>query len=94
MNNGVLGIVRQWQKAFYGQRYSQTTLNRKTNFVLLSKAFGAYGYSASNFEELNIAIENAPEIKAPVVIDCHIDMDKKVLPMIPPGGSIKNIIVN
>ena len=94
MNNGVLGMVRQWQKAFYEERYSETTLNRKTNFVLLAQAFGAYGYNASSLEELNNAMKNALEIKAPVVIDCHIDMDKKVLPMIPPGGSIKNIIIN
>lgn len=94
MNNGVLGMVRQWQKAFYEERYAETTLNRKTDFVLLAKAFGAYGYKASNLEELNNAIKNALDINAPVVIDCHIDMDKKVLPMIPPGGSIKNIIIN
>lgn len=94
MNNGTLGMVRQWQKVFYDERYSQTTLNRKTDFVMLSKAFGANGYNVTNLEELNEALKNAFKNSSPVVIDCHIDIDEKVLPMIPPGGSIKNMIIN
>ena len=92
VNNGVLGMVRQWQTMFYGQRYSQTTLNRKTDFPALAKAFGADGYRAENLSQLKSILNNLPD-NGPVVIDCHIDMDEKVLPMIPPGGSVKNIII-
>lgn len=94
MNNGVLGMVRQWQRTFYGERFSETTLNRKTNFTALAEAFGAYGFAAENLQELRLALDTAFEKNSPVVIDCHIDMDKKVLPMIPPGGSIKDIILS
>lgn len=95
LDNGVLGMVRQWQKTFYASRFSQTTLNRKTDFVMLAKAFGADGYHVSNLEELKDALDVTFQINdMPIVIDCHIDMDEKVLPMIPPGGSIKNIILN
>jgi acetolactate synthase-1/2/3 large subunit len=92
LNNGVLGMVRQWQTMFYGERYSQTTLNRKTDFAALAKAFGANGYCVENLSQLKTVLNNLPE-SGPVVIDCHIDMDEKVLPMIPPGGSVKNIII-
>lgn len=94
LDNGVLGMVRQWQKCFYEERYSQTTLNRRTDFAALAKAFGAGGYHVSSLNELNCALEKAFSSKLPTVIDCHIDMDERVLPMIPPGGSIKNIILN
>jgi acetolactate synthase-1/2/3 large subunit len=92
LNNGVLGMVRQWQTMFYGERYSQTTLNRKTDFAALAKAFGANGYRAENLAQLQTILEGLPA-NVPAVIDCHIDMDEKVLPMIPPGGSVKNIII-
>ncbi len=95
LDNGVLGMVRQWQKIFYANRFSQTTLNRKTDFAMLAKAFGADGYHVSSLEELQQALDSAFKTNdMPIVIDCHIDMDEKVLPMIPPGGSIKNIILN
>lgn len=94
LDNGVLGMVRQWQKCFYEERYSQTTLNRRTDFAALAKAFGAGGYHVSSLNELNCALEKAFSSKLPTVINCHIDMDERVLPMIPPGGSIKNIILN
>ncbi len=94
LDNGVLGMVRQWQKNFYGERYSQTTLNRKTDFALLANAFGANGHHVNNLDELDKALEKAFNSKATTVIDCHINMDERVLPMIPPGGSIKNIILN
>jgi acetolactate synthase-1/2/3 large subunit len=92
LNNGVLGMVRQWQTMFYGERYSQTTRNRKTDFSALARAFGAYGYCVENLSQLKTVLNNLPE-NGPTVIDCHIDMDEKVLPMIPPGGSVKNIII-
>ncbi|MDR2717936.1 MAG: biosynthetic-type acetolactate synthase large subunit [Treponema sp.] len=92
-NNGVLGLPRQWQTVFFEGRYAHSTLNRKTDFVALAKAFGAEGFSAENLLQLEQALNNLPSGK-PAVIDCRIDMDEKVLPMIPPGGSVKNIIVN
>jgi acetolactate synthase-1/2/3 large subunit len=91
LNNGVLGLPRQWQTMFYEGRYAQSTLNRRTDFPALAKAFGAEGYSADNIAELTRIMENLPA-KSPVVIDCRIGEDEQVLPMIPPGGSIKDII--
>lgn len=92
-NNGVLGMVRQWQTAFYEKRYSQTTLNRKTDFVKVAEAFGAEGYRAHDMTELSLALDKAFKASGPVVIDCIIDKDERVLPMIPPGGSIENIVI-
>lgn len=94
LDNGVLGMVRQWQQTFYDERYSQTTLNRKTDFALLAKAFGAEGYHVNNIEELKTVLDTTFSQSITTVIDCHIGKDEKVLPMIPPGGSIKNIIIN
>jgi len=92
-NNNTLGLPRQWQTVFYEGRYSQSTLNRKTDFIALAKAFGAEGFAAENLSQLEKALQSLPSGK-PVVIDCRIDIDEKVLPMIPPGGSIKDIILN
>jgi acetolactate synthase-1/2/3 large subunit len=91
LNNGVLGMVRQWQDMFYGQRYAQTTLNRKTNFAALAKAFGAAGYTAGNLQRLERILSRLPP-KIPAVVDCRIDKDEKALPMIPPGGTVKDMI--
>jgi len=93
MNNGVLGLPRQWQTVFFEGRYSQTTLERKTDFPALAKAFGAEGFAVENIPQLEKALNSLPSGK-PVVIDCRIDMDEKVLPMIPPGGSVKDIILS
>ncbi|MDR0974282.1 MAG: biosynthetic-type acetolactate synthase large subunit [Ruminococcus sp.] len=94
INNGVLGLVRQWQRQFYGERFSNTTLHRKTDYVKLADAFGAVGFLVKNEAELRNALDKAFEVNdGPVVIDCHIDMDEKVLPMIPPGGSIHDLII-
>lgn len=93
MNNGVLGMVRQWQSMFYGKRYSKTTLERATDFPALARAFGAQGFRATNLAELNAALD-AVQPGSPAVIDCHINMDERVLPMIPPGDSIKNIVLD
>ena len=94
MNNGVLGMVRQWQTLFFGQRYSQTTLDRKTDFVALAKAFGAEGFAVTNQDELTAALERAFAADGPVLLDCRIDQDEMVMPMIPPNGSISDILVN
>ena len=78
---------------FFGQRYSQTTLLRKTDFPLLAQAFGAKGLAAENLTELEDILENKLDGTGPWLIDCKIDPDEKVLPMIPPGKSIKHIVL-
>ena len=92
MNNGVLGMVRQWQTLFFGKRYSNTVLDRKTDFVKLAEAFGAKGVRVSTAEEFEKAFVDALSVKGPVVIDTLVDKDAFVLPMLPPGGSIDDII--
>ena len=93
LNNGVLGMVRQWQTLFFDKHYSNTVLNRKTDFVSLAKAFGADGIRVSSISELDAALKTAFECDGPIVIDCAIDRDEFVLPMLPPGGSMDDIIV-
>ncbi|MBQ8624377.1 MAG: biosynthetic-type acetolactate synthase large subunit [Oscillospiraceae bacterium] len=93
MNNGVLGMVRQWQTLFYNKHYSNTVLNRKTDFVALAKAFGADGKKANTLSELNEALAEGFQANGPFVIDCGIEKDEFVLPMLPPGGSMDDIIV-
>ena len=93
MNNGVLGMVRQWQTMFFNKHYSNTVLNRKTDFVALAKAFGAEGESVDEPGELDSAFQRAFRCNGPYVIDCRIDKDELVLPMLPPGGSMEDIIV-
>ena len=92
LNNGVLGMVRQWQTLFFGKRYSNTVLSRKTDFVALAKSFGAEGYLAETPVEFKRAFEAALQAGKPVVIDVRIDKDEMVLPMLPPGGAISDII--
>lgn len=94
MNNGVLGMVRQWQRLFYNEHFSQTTLNRQTDYLKLADAFGAKGYRACNISELSNALTTAFSENGPCLIDCHIDPDERVLPMIPPGGSAEDIMIN
>ncbi|MGI5936963.1 MAG: biosynthetic-type acetolactate synthase large subunit [Oscillospiraceae bacterium] len=93
LNNGVLGMVRQWQTLFFDGRYSNTSLERQTDFVKLAEAFGAKGLRVTTNEEYKACLEEAFKCDMPVVIDCIIDKDEMVLPMIPPGGSIKDIIL-
>ena len=93
LNNGVLGMVRQWQTLFFDKRYSNTVLNRKTDFVALARAFGADGEAVSDADELDSALTRAFNYNGPYVIDCAIDKDEFVLPMLPPGGSMDDIIV-
>ena len=92
-NNGVLGMVRQWQNLFFGKRFSSTILGRKTDFVKLAEAFGAVGMRANTIDEFESAFKKALTVGGPVVIDTLIDKDEFVLPMLPPGGSIDDIIV-
>lgn len=88
INNHVLGMVRQWQTLFYGQRYSATVLNDAVDFVKLAEAMGAVGMKATTQDEFKDAFEKALTMGRPVVIDCQIDSDDKVWPMVAPGAAI------
>ena len=88
INNHVLGMVRQWQNLFYGQRYSATVLNDAVDFVKLAEAMGAIGIRATTQEEFKEAFSSALTMGRPVVIDCQIDSDDKVWPMVAPGAAI------
>lgn len=92
-NNSVLGMVRQWQTTFYEKRYSQTDPHRKTDFVKLAEGFGLKGYRCTNLPEFQTAFADAMKQKGPTWIECIIDKDEKVLPMIPGGGDINDIIM-
>ena len=94
LNNSVLGMVRQWQTLFFDKHYSNTMLDqRKTDFVKLAEAFGATGIRATTLEELDQALADAFKCDGPCLIDCILDKDEFVLPMLPPGGSMDDIIV-
>lgn len=92
-NNTVLGMVRQWQKLFYGRRFSQTDPHRATDFVAAAKAFGIEGFSVSEEKDIMPTLKKAVELNAPVLIDFHISPDANVLPMIPPGKDVDDIIL-
>lgn len=94
MNNRVLGMVYQWQSAFYEKRYSATTPERKTDFVKLAEGFGVKGYRAETPEEFEKAFAQALQQTGPVWIECIINPEEKVLPMIPNGGTVEDIILN
>ena len=88
INNHVLGMVRQWQTLFYNERYSNTILNDNVNFEMLAKAMGAEGKTVTTIEEFEAAFKEALELGRPIVIDCQIDKDDKVWPMVPAGAAI------
>jgi acetolactate synthase-1/2/3 large subunit len=92
MNNRVLGMVRQWQKVFYGRRFSATDPHRKTDLVKLAEAFGCIGMRISRAADIEPVLKAALNLHAPVVVDCQISPDANVLPMIPPGGTVEEII--
>lgn len=94
MNNKVLGMVYQWQTIFYEKRYSNTTPERKTDFVKLAQAFGAEGYRAETPEEFEAAMEKALAADGPVWIDCTISREERVLPMIPANKSVEDMIID
>lgn len=94
MNNSVLGMVRQWQKTFYGKRYSSSEPERKTNYSAVAEGFGATGFRCTNLDEFKTAFKKALELKAPVWIECVIDREEAVLPMIPAGGTVDDMIIN
>ena len=92
MNNTVLGMVRQWQKIFYNSRFSSTSPNRKTDYVKLAEAFGAKGFRTNSPDEFKEAFNTALNANCPCIIDCSINKDENVLPMIPAGGTIDDVI--
>ena len=92
LNNGVLGMVRQWQKLFYGSRFSQTDPKRATDFVKLAESFGVPGFRLDKSEDVEEVFEKAMGLNGPAVIDCVISPDANVLPMIPPGKTVKDIV--
>lgn len=90
INNHVLGMVRQWQTLFYDKRYSQTSLNDAVDFVKLVEAMGAEGILVTKKEDVAPALEKAISLGKPVVIECQIDSDDKVFPMVPAGAAIED----
>lgn len=92
-NNQVLGMVRQWQTAFYGCRYSSTDPHRKTDYVKLAAGFGLKGYHCETLAQFRAAFAEALAAKKPAWIECVIDKDERVLPMIPPGGAFDDIVM-
>lgn len=93
LNNNALGMVRQWQTLFFDKRYSNTSLNRKTDYVKLAQAFGARSKKITTLDEMNDSLKWAFEQNGPVLIEAVIDNNEKVLPMIPPNGTINDIIL-
>lgn len=91
INNHVLGMVRQWQNLFYEERYSYTTLNDGMDFTLIARGCGARGYKVTTIEEFKDVFLKALELRQPVLIDCHIDCDDKVWPMVAPGAPIDQV---
>ena len=90
LNNNVLGMVRQWQRIFYEERFSETTLDKNTDYELVAKGFGANAFTVTTKEELQQAVEKALACRtAPTLINCIIDSDQSVLPMVPTGNSIE-----
>ena len=92
MNNQVLGMVRQWQKVFYENRFSSTDPHRKTDLVKLAEAFGCTGLRIARAGDILPVLQAALDKRGPVVVDCRISPDANVLPMIPPGGTVEDMI--
>lgn len=92
MNNTVLGMVRQWQKLFYQNRFADTDPHRATDFVKVAESFGVKGMRISTNDEIDAVIKEAFSYDGPVLVDCRISPDSNVLPMIPPGGAHTDII--
>jgi acetolactate synthase-1/2/3 large subunit len=93
MNNHVLGMVRQWQNLFYEERYSYTTLEQDIDYIKLAEAFGAVGFNLTEKEDVEDVLKKALAEKKPVIINCEIDRDEKVWPMVAPGAPIDDIMV-
>ncbi len=94
MNNRALGMVRQWQKLFYNNRFSQTDIRKKTDYVKFAESFGAKGMVISKEEDIMPVLKEALATPSPVLVDCRISSDENVLPMIRPGATYDTIITN
>ena len=92
LDNGYLGMVRQWQELFYKKRYSYTRLNGNPDFVKLAEAYGATGFLIEKKENVRPTIEKALAIKGPVIMDFKIDQEENVFPMVPAGQTIDRMI--
>ena len=92
-NNTVLGMVRQWQTLFYDHRYSNTSIERKTDYVKLAEAFGGKGLRIKTHQDIEPVMKEALSSKVPCIVDCWIDKDDCVYPIIPPGKGGKDIIL-
>ncbi len=93
MNNGALGMVRQWQKLFQKERYSQTCIGEEIDYVKLADAYGIKGFKVTSAKELETALAWEGHGKEPVLIDCHIEKDEDVYPIVPPGRPISEFIL-
>lgn len=88
VNNHVLGMVRQWQTLYYGQRYSYTVLEDQVDYVKVAEGLGAKAYRVETKEDFEAALKDAIAMNIPCVLDCHIEKDDKVFPMVSPGASL------
>ena len=93
-NNGTLGMVRQWQTLFFGRRYSQTTLDRGPDFMKLAEAYGLSGTRVDTVEAFAAAFKTAVEKREPCIIECMLDIDEMVAPMVAPGSPIDSFCLN
>ncbi|MBQ6527013.1 MAG: acetolactate synthase large subunit, partial [Clostridia bacterium] len=93
-NNGTLGMVRQWQTLFFGHRYSQTTLDRGPDFMKLADAYGIEGMRVNDMEGFRTAFVHAYEQGKPCLIECMLDIDEMVAPMVAPGSPIDSFCLN
>ena len=94
LNNAVLGMVRQWQGVFYDRRFSSSEPERVTDYVKVAEAFGAVGFRCTTPAEFEEAMQKAMTVGGPVWIECLIDREEKVLPMIPAGGTVHDTMFN
>jgi acetolactate synthase I/II/III large subunit len=94
MNNQTLGMVRQWQKMFSNERYSQTDMDNSVDYVKLAKAYGIEGYKIDNINELDSLLNKIEFGNSPIFIECRVNKDENVYPIVPPGEPINNIIEN
>jgi acetolactate synthase-1/2/3 large subunit len=93
LNNNYLGMVRQWQTLFYDKRHSETDLSMQPDFVMLAESFGGVGYRVSTKEEFDAALKDAVEKNVVALIDVKVERLENVLPMVPSGGSLINMML-
>ena len=93
MNNRVLGMVTQWQRMFYGERYSHSSVYGNTDFVKLAEAMGVAGFRVQNKKELRETLKAALEVDSPALVDVYLPNAENVLPMVPAGGRLNQMIL-